>query len=216
MSATMMPNETARSTAPGPLRPDLQLVADMIEPGSRVLDVGCGDGALLHYLLHHKNVDGRGIELSQEGVSASVSLGLAVIQGDAGTDLKDYPPTSFDYVILSQTLQAIFDVRGVLDQLLRIGRHAIVSFPNFGYWRMRAMLAFTGHAPRSEKLPYAWYDSPNIRVCTIIDFLELAETMGITIERSVMARHGRFQTAAQLGWLSNLMAEEAVFLLRRD
>ncbi|MEK9661245.1 MAG: methionine biosynthesis protein MetW, partial [Alphaproteobacteria bacterium] len=158
---------------------------------------------------------GRGIEHGQEGVNASVSLGLAVIQGDAATDLKDYPANSFDYVILSQTLQTIHDVRGVLDQLLRIGRHAIVSFPNFGYWRMRAMLLITGHAPSSEKLPYAWYDSPNIRVCTIVDFLELTEEMGITVERAVMARHGRFKVAGRPGWLSNLMAEEAVFLLRR-
>mgnify|MGYP003626613808 CR=1 FL=1 len=216
MSTTLVPSGAPVAASPLPLRADLQLVADMIEPGSRVLDVGCGDGALLHYLVRSKQVDGRGIELSQEGVNASVSLGLAVIQGDAGTDLKDYPAHSFDYVILSQTLQTIFDVRGVLDDLLRIGRHAIVSFPNFGYWRMRAMLAITGHAPRSEKLPYDWYDSPNIRVCTIIDFLELADTMGITIERAVMARHGRFKVADRPGWLSNLIAQEAVFLLRRD
>jgi methionine biosynthesis protein MetW len=214
MTATNASDTEAR-TGPAPLRADLQLVADMIEPGSRVLDVGCGDGALLSYLVHNKQVDGRGIELGQEGVNASVSLGLAVIQGDAATDLKDYPANSFDYVILSQTLQTIHDVRGVLDQLLRIGRHAIVSFPNFGYWRMRAMLLITGHAPSSEKLPYAWYDSPNIRVCTIVDFLELTEEMGITVERAVMARHGRFKVAGRPGWLSNLMAEEAVFLLRR-
>lgn len=215
MTATIAPGPDARNV-PTALRADLQLVADMIEPGSRVLDVGCGDGALLNYLVHYKQVDGRGIELSQEGVNASVSLGLAVIQGDAGTDLKDYPAKSFDYVILSQTLQTIQDVRGVLDHLLRIGRHAIVSFPNFGYWRMRAMLLITGHAPSSEKLPFAWYDSPNIRVLTIVDFLDLADAMGITIERAILARHGRFKVADRPGWLSNLIAEEAVFLLRRD
>ena len=212
MSVTAAPMRTA----PPPLRADLQLVADMIEPGSRVLDVGCGDGALLRYLVHHKQVDGRGIELSQEGVNNSVSLGLAVIQGDAGTDLKDYPSNSFDYVILSQTLQTIFDVHGVLDQLLRIGRRAIVSFPNFGYWRMRMMLLITGHAPNSEKLPFAWYESPNIRVCTIIDFIELTDAMGITIERAITAHGGRFHSAGRPGWLTNLLAEEGVFLLRRD
>jgi methionine biosynthesis protein MetW len=181
-----------------------------------VLDVGCGDGALLHYLVREKQVDGRGIELGREGVNASVSLGLAVIQGNAETDLKDYPAHSFDYVILSQTLQTIYDVRGVLDHMLRIGRRAIVSFPNFGYWRMRLMLLVTGHAPSTEKLPYLWYESPNIRVCTIIDFLELADEMGITIERAVTARHSRFHTDGRPGWLANLLAEEAIFLLRRD
>lgn len=216
MNAPTESGFASRLPAGTPLRADLQLVADMIEPASRVLDVGCGDGALLNYLVHTKKVDGRGIELSQEGVSASVSLGLAVIQGDAGTDLKDYPPNSFDCVILSQTLQTIYDVRGVLDHLLRIGRRAIVSFPNFGYWRMRAMLLATGRAPRSEKLPYDWFDSPNIRVCTITDFIELAESMGITIEHAMTARHGRFKVTSHPGWLSNLLAEEAVFLLRRD
>ena len=129
------------------LRSDLQLIADMVEPGARVLDVGIGDGALLDYLVHVKDVVGRGMELSQKGVNAAVSQGLSVIQGNADTDLKDYPDLAFDYVVLSQTLQATHNPRLVLLELLRIGRRAIVSFPNFGYWRCRTQLAMRGRMP---------------------------------------------------------------------
>ena len=123
-----------------PIRVDLQLIADMVQPGGRALDVGCGDGALLDYLVHFKQVDGRGIELSREGVNECVTKGLAVIQGDADTDLADYPDDAFDYVILSQTLQATRAPRVVLEHMLRIGRHGIVSFPNFGHWKIRLQI----------------------------------------------------------------------------
>ncbi len=142
---------------PAPLiRVDLQLIADMVAPESRVLDVGCGEGELLHHLWKAKGVDGRGVELSQAGVNACVRNGLSVIQGDADTDLKNYPSDAFDYVILSQTLQATYNPRTVLDNMARIGRRSIVSFPNFGFWRVRLKLALGGRMPVTETLPYQW------------------------------------------------------------
>ncbi len=151
----------------GHYRGDHLLVAQMVERGSKVLDVGCGDGDLLQ-LLESLGIDGRGIELSREGVNRCVAKGLAVVQGDADTDLINYPDDAFDYVILSQTLQATRQPRVVLENLLRIGRRAIVSFPNFGFWKMRLQLLIGGHMPRTENLPATWYDTPNIHFCTAL------------------------------------------------
>ena len=199
------------------IRLDLQLIADMVEPGSRVLDVGCGDGSLLDYLLHEKSVDGRGIELSMDGVNACVSQGLSVIQGDADTDLFDYPDHAFDYVILSQTLQATMAPREVLENLLRIGKRAIVSFPNFGYWRVRASLTLQGCMPRTKSLPHEWYNTPNIHFCTIRDFVRLCGNLGISIEKNLALNHSGSELIIGPGFLfANLMGEHAVFLLKRD
>src|ERR671911_1991455 len=167
--------------SPGSSRVDLLVVAQMIEPGARVLDVGCGDGELLRLLSETRGADGRGIELSREGVNECVAKGLAVVQGDADTDLSDYPDDAFDYVILSQTLQATRQPRAVLEHMLRIGRRAIVSFPNFGHWRIRLQILFGGHMPRTDNLPAAWYETPNIHFCTIKDFRDLCNEIGAHI-----------------------------------
>lgn len=198
------------------IRVDLQLIAEMIMPGSRVLDIGCADGALLDYLVHDKSVDGRGIELSTEGVNACVSDGLSVIQGNAETDLFDYPDGAFDFVILSQTLQAMHAPRTVLDQLLRIGRHAIISFPNFAHWRHRWYLLSQGRMPMSQTLPYEWWNTPNIHLCSIKDFVRLCKSMGIGIERNICLHpNGAPLRFGRSTLLANLLGEQAVFLLRR-
>ncbi len=198
------------------LRGDLRLVADMIEPGSRVLDVGCGEGELLAYLAEAKGVDGRGMELSQSGVNAGVRHGLSVIQGDADHDLQDYPSDAFDYVVLSQTLQATRQPRSVIAHLVRIGRRAVVSFPNFGHWRIRLNLLANGRMPVTPVLTHAWYETPNIHLCTILDFIALCEELGVVIERSVtLDRNGLPYRLNPRGALANLLAEQALFLLRR-
>ncbi|HJT05864.1 MAG TPA: methionine biosynthesis protein MetW [Stellaceae bacterium] len=198
------------------LRGDLRLVAEMIEPGARVLDIGCGDGELLAYLAQYKRVDGRGMELSQSGVNAGVRHGLSVIQGDADHDLHDYPSDAFDYAVLSQTLQATYRPRRVLEHLVRIGRRAIVSFPNFAHWRIRLSLLTRGRMPLTPVLAQPWYDTPNIHLCTILDFVALCDELGITIERSVtLDRAGQPYRLNPRGTLANLLAEQALFLLRR-
>ena len=195
---------------------DLAVVADMVAPGSRVLDVGCGDGLLLEMLARNSQVDGRGVELSQRGVNDCVAKGLPVIQGDADTDLADYPEDSFDYVILSQTLQATQRPRVVLENMLRIGRRAIVSFPNYGHWRVRAQLLLLGRMPRATNLQYSWHETPNIHLCTIKDFVDLAEEIGAVIERGMaLDRAGApFRVAAPLP-VMNLFGAQAIFLLKR-
>src|SRR5207244_3715362 len=198
----------------GDLRRDLRLIAEMIEPGARVLDIGCGDGALLAFLAREKGVDARGIELSQSGVNACVRHGLSVIQGDADRDLDAYPTGAFDVVVLSQTLQATRQPRKVIEALVRIGRQAIVSFPNFGFWRIRLRLLITGQMPVSHCLAYPWYETPNIHLCTIRDFVALCDEIGVRVERSVtLDRHGQPYSLDPRGSLANLLAEQGIFVL---
>ncbi len=196
------------------IREDLKLIADMVDAGSRLLDVGCGDGALLELLAREKGVDGRGIEIRQEGVNASVGRGLSVIQGDAETDLADYPDAAFDYVVLSQTLPAVRNPRGVMLELLRIGRRAIVSIPNFGYWRHRIYLLVRGRLPNVGYRPVHWYDNPHIHPCTIKDFVMLCRDLEINIERRIQLDHrGRAARFRGTGRFANFFGEQAVFLL---
>ncbi len=197
-------------------RVDLVVVAEMVAPGSRVLDVGAGDGELLDLLATTRNCDARGIELSREGVNAGVARGLAVIQGDADVDLAHYPDDAFDYVILSQTLQATRRPRWVMEQMLRIGRHAVVSFPNFGHWRSRLDLMIYGRMPITENMPYSWYDTPNIHFCTIRDFVELVDVLDARMERAVALDSAGHRVRVNMPWwVWNLLGEQAVFLLSR-
>ena len=206
-------------TKPVPRRADLRLIAELVSPGGRVLDVGCGDGTLLQTLETEKQVDGHGIEIRSKRVEACVRKGLSVIQGDADTDLPDFPDRSFDYVILSQTLQNMHRPREVLDQLLRIGRRAIVSFPNLGHWRARLTLLWRGRMPivAANGTPQSWYDTPNIHLCTIRDFLLMCETLGITVEEGhAVSRDGTLRKlGAGAGW-EGLWTDQAVFVLTRS
>lgn len=198
-------------------RLDLIAIAELVAPGSRALDVGCGDGELLKLLEEKRQVEGRGIELSQSGVNQCLARGLSVIQGDADTDLSDYPDSSFDYVILSQTIQATKHPKKVLSEMLRIGRKAIVSFPNFGHWTVRASLGFKGRMPVTENLPYSWYDTPNIHFCTIRDFMQLCHEVGAHMERRMALNAGGTRmTLNAPWWFWNLFGQQAVFLLSRE
>ena len=198
-------------------RRDLGIIAGMIADGSRALDIGCGDGALLDYLVHQKDVDGRGIELSQAGVNSCVVHGLSVIQGDADTDLAYYPDGAFDYVVLTRTLQATRNPKDVVSQLVRIGRYAIVSFTNFGHWRVRLKLLTGGRMPVVGDDGYAWHDTPNIHLCTIRDFSLMCEDLGLTVQRALsLSRSGVGRELNSAGAAANLRGEEAIFLLTRE
>ena len=188
----------------------------MVAPGARVLDIGCGDGALLTLLESERDVDGRGIELWQSKVNLCVARGLSVIQGDADHDLVNFPDASFDYAILSWTLQATRHPRHVVEQLLRIGQHAIVSFPNFGHWRIRLGLLFHGTTPVTPILPEPWYETPNIHLCTVKDFIALCRDCGVRIDEALVLNDREHRAGLTNPRLANLFGEKAIFRLKKD
>lgn len=191
-------------------RSDYAIISEIVEPNTRVLDLGCGDGELLQWLAERKNCDARGIEISSARVQRAIARGVSVYQGDIDEALLDYPDGAFDYIILSQTLQETKEPLKVLREMLRVGRNAVVAFPNFGHWSARLAHLFSGRAPKTKLFPHNWYDSPNIHYLTVHDFEELARQEKWNVERRIFLAGNRTGTL----W-PNLMAETAVFLIRK-
>jgi len=198
------------------IRFDLQIIASWIRPGSKVLDLGCGYGNLLKYLKEQKGVRGVGVEKDETKVASCVAKGLSVVHGDINAEIRDYPEDSFDYVIVSQTLQQVYDPAEVLKQALRIGNQAIVSFPNFSHWRSRLQLMLKGYAPVTRELPYQWYDTPNIRVITLKDFRKFVREVGFRIlKEAAVTMNQNHQEGKIIGILSTLRACYGIYLIGR-
>jgi methionine biosynthesis protein MetW len=199
------------------MRYDLQIISSWIEPGSRVLDLGCGEGDLLYFLKKQKKVVGSGIERTESKVALCIEKGLSVLQGDINEEVLDYPDNTFDYVILSQTLQQVYDPARLIQCLLRIGKKGIVSFPNFSHWKVRLKLFMTGYAPITKQFPYEWYDTPNIRVITLKDFRKFSKEVEFKVLKEVAIdtnsedRRGKIVTS-----LPNLRATYGIFLIGND
>jgi len=199
------------------IRSDFRLIANLIENDSKVLDIGCGDGELLQYLKKEKNIDVRGLEISQESVSKAISRGISAIQGDCEKDLHNYPDNHFDYVILSKTLQALKDPKSSIEEMLRIAKFAIISFPNFAHFQNRFQLFFGGKMPVRKSIPYQWYDTPNIHFCTIKDFENLCHQMNIAIKRrTYLSSKNRVIYSMIKRIFANFFAEYGIFLISKD
>ncbi len=194
------------------MRYDLQIIASWIEPGARVLDLGCGSGELLRFLINKKQVRGSGIELEEEKVAACIEKGLTVLQGDINVEVSDYPDQAFDYVILSQTLQQVYAPDKLIRAIMRIGKHGIVSFPNFSHWACRMQLLYSGYAPVTKQLPYQWYNTPNIRVITIKDFRKFIAGVGLKILKEVAINtHSQNRYGKIIQFLPNIRATYGIF-----
>ena len=198
------------------MKNEFKIIADLIENNSRVIDVGCGDGVLMDFLKKNKNIDVRGLELSKEKVQKCISKGLTVIEGNAESDLQQFPNQSFDYAILSQTLQAFLNPETVINELLRIGRKAIVTIPNFGYWRVRFHLLFKGTMPITETLPDQWYNTANLHMCTIKDFFNFAKEKNFKIKNSLALNKEEVSIIKSSNLnLKNFFADLGIFIIEK-
>jgi len=201
---------------PKNLRHDLQIIASWIEPESRVLDLGCGEGDLLQFLIRVKQVTGSGIERDEKKVGDGIEKGLSILQGDINTEILDYPDSAFDYVILSQTLQQVYEPAALIQSMMRIGKKGIVSFPNFSHWNIRLQLLVSGYAPISRQLPYEWYNTPNIRVITIKDFRKFTQKVGFTIlQEAAINTQSETRFGKAITLFPNLFATYGIFLIGR-
>ncbi|MDB2486125.1 methionine biosynthesis protein MetW [Candidatus Pelagibacter bacterium] len=197
------------------MKQEFKIISDLIEKNTRVLDVGCGDGILMEYLKYNKKIDIRGIEISKDNVQKCLSKGLTVIEGDAEKDLLQFPDSSFDFVILSQTLQAFLNPEIVIKELLRVGKKAIVTIPNFGFWKVRLHLLIKGTMPITKNLPDEWYNTPNLHMCTIKDFYNFCENRKIKLDKSLAMHNEKISSINKLNLnTKNLSAELGIFLIK--
>ena len=194
---------------------DFKIIADLIQAKSSVIDVGCNDGSLLEFLKEEKDINGRGMEIDQQKVQLCLSKGISVIEGDADLDLYDYPDNLFDYSILTYTLQATKSPKNVLSELVRISSKAIISFPNFGHWKIATSLLIKRKMPISEKLSYSWHETPNLHFCTINDFIDLCEEAGIRIEKQANLKTNRLNKFYGKNLLNSYFNEVGLFLVSK-
>ncbi len=200
-----------------PLRYDLQIIASWIKPESRVLGLGCGEGDLLYWLKKEKNVKERGIEIEESKVVKCIEKGLSVLQGDINEEIEDYPDNTFDYAICSQTLQQVYEPAGLINAMMRVAKMGVVSFPNFGHYKVRMQLGFTGRAPVTKELPYRWHNTPNIRVLSLGDFEQFSRQVGFSIKKqAAINTWDDHRQGKKVAFLPNLFATYGIFLIGKD